>query len=379
MWEVVNNRRLIVGERTISQLSDILGWYGFKKAFLTIFDRNSDAFDKIASVLKAGGINYFIYDKVVGEPDLHVINQGRDLYIAEGCDCVIAVGGGSVIDTAKAIGMLSTNGGNVEEYQMDGKPVTKVPPLFIAVPTTAGTGAEASKVSVVKNNYNGLKKSLYHTTMIAEVAILDPLLTVGLPAKITAATGMDALSHAIESYVSLNANPVSEMYSLKAIELISRNLVTAYNEPENIKARENMLLGSYIAGYALTAGIGLAHIMAQPVGAMFKIPHGDACSIFLPDVMKLNLFHSLGKYVKIARELGVTDSGDDEQTALAGIAKVQAIRSAINAPDKLKPYIKHDYDINQVVETVMKTTGHIKCNPRPVDGELMKEIFNIVL
>lgn len=379
MWEVVNNRRLIVGEGTISQISDILGWYGFKKAFLAVFDTNSTAFERIASVLKSGSIDYFIYDKVVGEPDLHVINQGRDLYIAEGCDCVIAVGGGSVIDTAKAIGMLSTNGGNVEEYQMDGKPVTKVPPLFIAVPTTAGTGAEASKVSVVKNNYNGLKKSLYHTTMIAEVAILDPSLTVGLPARITAATGMDALSHAIESYVSLNANPVSEMYSLKAIELISRNLVTAYNEPKNTKARENMLLGSYIAGCSLTAGIGLAHIMAQPVGAMFKIPHGDACSIFLPDVMKLNLFHSLEKYVKIARELGITDSGNDEQTALAGIARVQTIRSAINAPDKLKPYIQHDYDINQVVETVMKTTGHIKCNPRPVDGELMKEIFNKVL
>jgi alcohol dehydrogenase class IV len=147
MWEVVNNRRLIVGEGTTSQIGDILGWYGFKKAFLTVFDTNSAAFEQVASALKDGGIDYFIYDKVVGEPDLHVINQGRDLYIAEGCDCVIAVGGGSVIDTAKAIGMLSTNGGNVEEYQMDGKPVIKVPPLFIAVPTTAGTGAEASKVS----------------------------------------------------------------------------------------------------------------------------------------------------------------------------------------------------------------------------------------
>ena len=144
--------------------------------------------------------------------------------------------------------MLAANGGNIEQYQMDGKPVTKLPPLFIAVPTTAGTGAEATKVSVVKNNYNGLKKSVYHNSMIAEVAILDPLLTVGLPAKITASTGMDALSHAIESYVSLNANPVSEMYSLKAIELISQNLITAYNDPTNLKARENMLLGSYIAG-----------------------------------------------------------------------------------------------------------------------------------
>ena len=153
------------------------------------------------------GIEHVCYDKVAGEPDLHMINGGRDIFLDQHCDCTLALGGGSVIDTAKAIGMLAVNGGNVEDYQMNGKQVTAVPPLFIAVPTTSGTGAEATKTSVVLNNYNGLKKSLYHTTMIADIVILDPSLTTGLPAKITAATGMDALSHAIESYVSLNASP----------------------------------------------------------------------------------------------------------------------------------------------------------------------------
>lgn len=380
MWEIVNNRRVIAGEGAVSQIGGILEWHGLKKVFLAVFSTNSAAFGQICAILKDGGVQYYVYDKIVDEPDLDVINKGRDLYVAEGCDCVIAVGGGSVIDAGKAIGMLAVNGGNIEQYQMDGKAVTKLPPLFIAVPTTAGTGAEATKVSVVKNNYNGLKKSVYHTTMIAEIAILDPLLTVDLPAPITASTGMDALSHAVESYVSLNANPLSEMYSLKAIELVGQSLVTAYNEPKNLQARENMLLGSYLAGCSLTAGVGLAHIMAQPVGAMFKIPHGDACSIFLPEVMKMNLSDSLDKYVRIALELGVDPcGGSKEQVASAGIVRIEELRKAVNAPDRLKPYIKEAIDMEHVLETVMKTTGHIKCNPRPVDEQLMREIFNKVL
>ena len=378
MWEIVNNRRLIVGEGVTSQILDILNWNGLKKVFLAV--SKSAPFEQITTMLKKGDIEYCLYDKIVGEPDLHVINQGRDLFIASRCDCVVALGGGSVIDAAKAIGMLAANGGKIEEYQMDGRPVTKLPPFFIAIPTTAGTGAEATKVAVVKNNYNGLKKSAYHASMIAEVAILDPLLTLGLPPKVTAATGMDALSHAVESFVSLNANPMSEMYSLKAMELIGQNLIIVYTEPGNIKARENMLLGSYIAGCSLAAGIGLAHIMAQPVGAMFNIPHGDACSIFLPEVMRLNLNHALEKYVKIAEILGVENiSGDKEEMAAAGIARVDEIRRLVNAPVRLQPYIKESVDMNRMLETVMKTTGHIKCNPRPVDEALMQEIFNKVL
>ncbi|MDR3589619.1 MAG: iron-containing alcohol dehydrogenase [Negativicutes bacterium] len=380
MWEIVNNRRIIVGEGALTQIGGILAWHGLKKAFLAVFSTKADAYGAICAVLKDSGVDYVVYDKIVDEPDLTVINEGRDLFVNKGCDCVIAVGGGSVIDTAKSVGMLAANGGNIEQYQMEGKAVTKLPPLFIAVPTTAGTGAEATKVSVVKNNINGLKKSLYHTTMIAEIAILDPVLSVGLPAPITAATGMDALSHAIESYVSLNANPVSEMYSLKALELIARNLVAAYNEPDNLDARENMLLGSYLGGCALTAGIGLAHIMAQPVGAMFKIPHGDACSIFLPEVMKLNLHSALDKYVRIARELGVDSGASKEQIAAAGIARVEALRTAVNAPERLKPYIKDEpVDMDKVLDTVLKTTGHIKCNPRSVGTALIRDVFNKVL
>lgn len=307
-----------------------------------------------------------------------MINGGRDLFLAEGCDCTMALGGGSVIDVTKTIGMLSVNGGLVEEYQMNGKQVTTAPPLFIAIPTTSGTGAEATKTAVVFNNYNGLKKSLYHTTMIADIVILDPTLTVALPRKITVATGMDALSHAIESYVSLNASPMTEMYGLKAIEMINKYFITACNEPSNIEARGGMMIASYLGGCAITAGIGIDHIMAQPLGAMFHIPHGDACSIFLPVSMELNLDYATAKYAKIAEALGVADpSKSDRDNALAAIEKVKSLRAEVGAPDHLAPYIKEPVSNDFLIDTVKRTTGHITCNPKPLDEQLMLDAFRM--
>ncbi|MCC2876265.1 iron-containing alcohol dehydrogenase [Lachnoclostridium pacaense] len=376
MFEIVNNRQVIFGENKISDIPSLLKWYGCKKVFFATYSSSADSYHKIAGLLEEAGIGHVCYDQVAGEPDLHMINGGRDIFLAEGCDCTLALGGGSVIDTAKAIGMLAVNGGNVEDYQMNGKQVTAVPPLFIAVPTTSGTGAEATKTSVVLNNYNGLKKSLYHTTMIADIVILDPTLTTGLPRHITAATGMDALSHAIESYVSLNASPLTEMYGLKAIELINKSLKDACDDPQNLKARGDMMLGSYLGGLAITAGIGIAHIMAQPLGAMYKIPHGDACSIFLPAAMELNMDHAEARYARIAEALGVAEpESTDRENARRAVARVRAIREEIEAPVCLAPYIKETPDMDFIIDTVKKTTGHITCNPCPLTEQLMKDAF----
>lgn len=379
MFEIVNNRQIIFGENKIQEIGGILKWYNKKKVFFATFSKEAQAARAIERLLEDAGIQYVVYDQVAGEPDLHMINGGRDLFVAEQCDCTLALGGGSVIDVAKAIGMLAVNGGNVEEYQMDGRQVTQVPPLFLAVPTTSGTGAEATKVSVVFNNYNGLKKSLYHTTMIADIVILDPTLTVSLPEKITVATGMDALSHAIESYVSLNASPLSEMYGLKAMELINGNLEQAVAHPDNLEARGNMMLGSYLGGCAITAGIGIAHIMAQPLGAMFHIPHGDACSIFLPAAMELNLPYAAEKYARIAQALGVSDSAlSPLDNGKKAIQRVRQLREAVHAPAHIAPYIQEMPSDQTLVDTVKRTTGHITCNPRPLDEQLMLEIFHMV-
>ena len=377
-FEVVTNRRIIYGENKIDEIAGILKWYGKKKVFFSTFSTEAEQFKRITASLDNAGIEYVVYDKVISEPDLHMINGGRDLFLAEGCDCTMALGGGSVIDVTKTIGMLSVNGVLVEEYQMNGKQVTTAPPLFIAIPTTSGTGAEATKTAVVFNNYNGLKKSLYHTTMIADIVILDPTLTVALPRKITVATGMDALSHAIESYVSLNASPMTEMYGLKAIEMINKYFITACNEPSNIEARGGMMIASYLGGCAITAGIGIDHIMAQPLGAMFHIPHGDACSIFLPVSMELNLDYATAKYAKIAEALGVADpSKSDRDNALAAIEKVKSLRAEVGAPDHLAPYIKEPVSNDFLIDTVKRTTGHITCNPKPLDEQLMLDAFRM--
>jgi alcohol dehydrogenase class IV len=379
MWEMVNNRRILFGENKINEIPEVLNWYNLKKVLFVSDKSNEKLRGELAKNLKEKNIDVVIYDKISGEPDLNVINNGRDLFVETKCDCTIGFGGGSVIDTAKTIGMLAVNGGMIENYQMDGKQVTKLPPFFIAIPTTAGTGAEATKVAVVKNNANGLKKSLYHNTMIADIVVLDPTAIEGLPARITAATGMDALSHAIESYVSLNATPISEMYGLQAIRLIKKSLEKTYTTPHDLEARGDMLLASYFGGCAISAGIGIAHIMAQPLGAMYNIPHGDACSIFLPISMEFNLDFATEKYANVAQALGVFDyTLDSKANALRAIEEVKRIRASLEAPSTLKPYLEgKNTDLDFMVDTVQRTTGHVNCNPRPVNSEVFKEMFNL--
>lgn len=377
-FELVTNRQIIFGEGKLPELVKQLQWHGKKKVMLVTYGQHHEGYKTVSGLLEEAGIAYYAYPISGGEPDLHVIDHGRDLFLEEGCDCTVALGGGSVIDAAKTIGMLAANGGFTEEYQLYGRAVTKESPLFIAIPTTSGTGAEATKTAVVINNNNHLKKSLYHTSMIADIVIMDPSLTVELPKKITSATGMDALSHAIESYVSLNASPMTEMYGLKSMSLVNRHLKTACFEPENMEARAGMMLASYLGGCAITAGIGIAHIMAQPLGGQYRIPHGDACSIFLPYAMELNLPYATAKYADIAKALEVAQPGaSDEANARRAIARVRELQAEIGAPNSLKGYIKEEPNMEELIDVIKRTTGHITCNPRPLTEELMREIFDL--
>ena len=378
-FELVLNRRLIFGENRIEEVIPILEWYKKKKALFVTFSMHSEASKKVSSLLQDAGLSAVTYE-VTSEPTLQIIDNGRDIYLSENCDCTIGLGGGSVIDTAKVIGMLAVNGGSTEDYQLNGRAVITEPPLFIAIPTTSGTGAEATKTSVVINNNNHLKKSLYHNTMIADIVILDPTLTLALPARITAATGMDALSHAIESYVSLNANPVTEIYGLKAIELVNQYLEEAYLHPDNIEARSGMMLASYLGGCAISAGIGIAHIMAQPLGGEYGIPHGDACSIFLPGSIILNQDYAMNKYIDISRAFGVYKSEmSDEKNIELLLKKIANLQASIEAPHSLKGYLKTEPDMDYLIDVIQRTTGHVTCNPRPLTKQLMKDAYVLAI
>lgn len=381
MLDFFTNREVQIGKDTIFNIPSILRWYKKNKVLLAVYDADAQVVRELEKCLEKEGFPYVIYDAVKKEPDLNVIDNGAALCIKENCDAVVAIGGGSVIDTSKMISMLATNGGRTEEYQIEGRQVKEIPLLFIAVPTTAGTGAEATKVSVVFNQNKGYKKSVYDTSMIATVAILDPMVTVGLPPHVTAATGMDAITHAIESYTSLNANVISKMYSLKALDLLVNNIVTAYKEPGNLKARENMLLGSYFAGVAIAVGTCLAHIVGQPFGAIYGIPHGDSCSIFLVPSMKVNKNYCLKEYVEIARSLGL-DNGEksDDEIFDALTEYVENIAKQVNAPTKVTQYIpKENVDVEYAVENVATSMAHIKNNPRPVSREIFRDLILSVL
>jgi len=379
--DFVATRQLIVGADSLEQLPQTLKWYGKSKVLFLPYAADTATAQSIVKSLEEAGCSVTTYDKVIKEPDLSVIDEGTALCVKSDCDAVVALGGGSVIDTAKTIAMMATNGGIAEDYQLGGREVAVKPLLFVAIPTTAGTGAEATKVSVVYNQEKGFKKSIYHTSMIAEVAILDPKTTVGLPPAVTAATGMDAITHAIESYTSVFSNEVSRMYSLKALQLLADNIVAAYENPDDLNARQNMLLGSYFAGCAISVGTCLAHIVGQPLGAIFSIPHGDICSIFLIPSMELNRNHALKNYVDVAKVLGVDPSGkSDDEIVTEGIEALRSICKRISAPVKLTDYVAaENVDLPALLDNIQTAMGHIKTNPRPVSRELFEEIIRMVM
>lgn len=379
MFEVVQNRRVWFGAGALGQLRDIVGSYHVRKVLLLTFNPDSAVSRRIQSDLTACGVGVHAMDPVVGEPDLESIDRTVAVLRKEECDCVLALGGGSVLDAAKAVAMIATNGGTAEEYQMQGRQAGRPALPLIAVPTTAGTGSEATKVSVVYNGKTRLKKSFYSPSMIADAVILDPEATVDLPPRVTASTGIDALSHAIESYVSLNATPYSQMNSLKAVELIGRSLVAAFRDGHDIGARTDMLYASFFAGCALQAGIGLAHIIAQPLGGLLKIPHGDACSIFLPYSMEYNMEYRPQHYGDLARVLGASlkERGPHESRSL--IPMVKDLIAAVGAPRSIRPYLKDGaFDLDGAVAVIQGATGHIKCNPGPVDAGVLKRAIEAV-
>lgn len=379
MWKVMQNDKIIFGENAIEKnaIEELLN--AKNNVYVLTYDKNAAATKAIISSLKDQGISYIIDDSVQSEPDIEVIEVAAKQAKEFGSDVIIALGGGSVLDAAKAIAMLVVNGGELEDYQIRNKPITKDALQIIAIPTTSGTGSEASNVSVVYNKKLQLKKSIYSPSMIPKIVILDPAVTVGLPYAITASTGIDALSHAIESYVSLNATPYTEMYSMQSLKLVIQHLENCLTEPGDLEARGGMLLASYFGGCALNAGIGLAHMIAQPIGGLFGIPHGDACSIFLPYAMEYNINHSLNKYCDIARCFGIAFIEPSKEVAYQGIQAVKDLIKRVGTPTHMKAFVPENFDLDKTIDIVTDATSHIVCNPRPVDRATLEMVLKQVI
>ena len=260
--------------------------------------------DTIKQALKKAEIQFAIYAGIFTEPTVEFVQEGLKSYEENGCDFLLAVGGGSAIDTAKAISIMVTNKGAIEDYQGANKVKEKGAPL-IAIPTTAGTGSEVTQFTIITDTKRDVKMLIASPFLIPQQAIVDPLLTLSMPRGLTAATGVDALTHAVEAYVSVKAQPMSDIFALSAIELISGNLRQAWSNGNNKEAREKTMLGALQAGIAFSnSSVALVHGMSRPIGAYFHVAHGVSNAALLSVVTEFSLIGNPGRYARIAQAMG---------------------------------------------------------------------------
>lgn len=287
----------------------------------------------ITQILDQEGINYIVYDEVSPNPKDVDCERAYQKFKDEYIDILIGIGGGSSMDTAKAIGILFTHEGELREYYGVNLLEREITPL-ICIPTTSGTGSEVTRGSVITDTLTKQKEAILDLKIAPKLALIDPELTLTLPKAITAATGMDALTHAIEAYTCKVAQPLSDALGLYAIELIAKYLPIAVENGHDLEARKNMLLGSLVAGIAFdNTDLGAVHAMAEPLGGLYNTPHGVANSIFLPHVFEFNIPSNPGKHAMIAIKLGVNPEGSTmEETAYEGVVLLRELANKIGIP-----------------------------------------------
>lgn len=291
---------------------------------------------QVVEMLKQAAVEVEIFDAVEPDPSIQVATKAAEMAKNVKANVLIALGGGSAIDTAKSAALLVTNGGYLKDYAGVNKVVKPILPL-IAVPTTAGTGSEVTIFAVMSDPEKQEKFTISGALIAPAVAVLDPLLTLKLPPSVTAFTGMDALTHAIEAFTSSIAQPATDALALSAIKLILKHLPVAVGRGDNIKARDGMLQASLLAGIAFNnAFLGLAHAIASPLGGHFHVPHGLANAVMLPYVMEYNLPTAVRRYAEIGRALGLQAVGDTPRAvAEKTVAAITQLARDINIPEKL--------------------------------------------
>ncbi|MBQ3635860.1 MAG: lactaldehyde reductase [Bacteroidales bacterium] len=365
------------------ELAEVVKRMGLKKA-LVCSDKGLikvGTTKMVTDVLDAAKFPYEIYSEIKPNPTVTNVKEGVEAFKKSGADCIVAIGGGSSMDTAKGIGIVVTNPEFSDVVSLEGVAPTKhksVP--IIALPTTAGTGAEVTINYVIIDEKRQQKMVCVDPNDIPAVAIVDPELMYSLPKGLTAATGMDALTHAIEGYITKGAWVMSDMYELQAIKMIAENLPTAVEEPKNPKGREGMALAQYIAAQAFSnVGLGLVHGMAHPMGSLFDVPHGVANALLLPTIMEFNMPKCIEKFGVIAQTMGVDTKGmTKEQAAQAAVDAVKALSIRVGIPQHLSELGIKESDIPALAAqaiTDVCTPG----NPRDVTEEEIKALYKKVL
>lgn len=321
------------------------------------------------SLIEAG-IKIAVFDEVEPNPRGTMVLQGAQAAQDHQADIVIGLGGGSPMDAAKAMAVMSVNEGPLEQFCGVGADPWPVPPKpIIAVPTTAGTGAEVSGAAMINLVEQSRKADIFGQSIRPVTAILDPLLTVGLPPRLTASTGIDALSHALEAYVAKYANPITDALAEKAIQLVAENLRQAYANGENLEARSNMLLASTMAVMAAAAGLGVIHSLAQTIGGFYDAPHGLSIAVCLPAGVEYNLFAAPEKYANVSRMLGMDIDGMSIISAAKTVVPaVQELLGDLEITDNMQSLGVREEDIPTLADICMQD-GCTPTNPRSIDAE----------
>lgn len=371
-------RRTVFGRGAAAKLAQEVELLGGGPA-LVVVDPNlleAGAAQPALDSLGAAGIIYKVFSDLTREPEPAEADAaaalGRDLK----AEVVVGIGGGSALDLAKAAAVLITNPGSAVDYV--GLDLVKEPGKpSIMLPSTAGTGSEVTFTAVFTRRADNFKGGINGRLLYPHTAILDPLLTVSCPPYISAVVGMDALTHAMEAYTSRAATPLSDLNALKAIQLIGENLRQAVAHGENLEARENMLLGSYLAGLALAqAGVGAVHAMAYPLGALFDIPHGEANAVLLPYVLEFNLIACPERFADMAHALDEMPGGlSIRQTAERCVDEVIALSKDVGIPASLKDLGVPQSKVPDMAQKAMTVARPIANNPRKVTAQDLEAIY----
>jgi alcohol dehydrogenase class IV len=382
-FEFATASRIVFGAGTVNNVGNLARDFG--RRALVVTGRDGKRAERLLANLDSAGVSATTFS-VTGEPELATIEQGTRLAKAERCELVIGIGGGSAIDSAKAIAALLANGGELLDYLEiigRGKPLARPSAPFIAIPTTAGTGAEVTRNAVLASPEHGVKVSLRSPLMLAKVAVIDPELTYDLPPALTASTGFDALTQLIEPFVCNRANPMTDGLCVEGLRRAARSLRIAFSKGQDSAAREDMAVASLFGGLALAnAGLGAVHGFAGPIGGSFPASHGAICAALLPHVMAVNLRAlrrrdpngpALYRYEEAARWL----TGDMKAGADDGVEWVQALAADLKIPRLGNFGVQHEHFPGLVAKAA--NASSMKANPIMLTAEELAEILQQAL
>ncbi|CCO09307.1 iron-containing alcohol dehydrogenase [Desulforamulus hydrothermalis] len=372
---------VIFGLGALSQVGESAVRLGIKKAFLVSDEGVMEAgwVDKALYFLNEAGITAHVWHGLTTNPKDYEVAAGAEHYLASGCDGIVAVGGGSPIDVAKAIAILATNGGQIKDYEGVNKISSPLPPM-VMVSSTGGSGAEVSQFSMIVEKQRQVKMAIISKSLIPDIAIVDPSLLQTKSARLTAATGVDALSHAIEAYVSLAATPLTDVHALAAIRLIAANLRESVACRTNLAAKSAMAMASLQAGLAFSNAIlGATHAMTHQVDGLLDLHHGETNGILLPYVMEFNMISCGEKFVNIAAAMGVQTEGLGKWKAAArGIAAIRRLFKDIGIPERLSQVGMKEEHIRQLSINALKDACLVT-NPRDCSAKEIEELYRRAL